>query len=87
MRVDFHTNIDCCKKYMSLISGEVADMIPAVDDLVLVHRTKDKDVWLRVVRRKWVTIPTSFARDPYLMVELHLAMHESIEALEKFINR
>lgn len=77
----FRTNIDCCKRYMSHISG--LDIAPNVGDLVVVYRDSSLELSLEVVGRTWELTDSS---DMRLTCELHLPpWFKSIPELERYI--
>lgn len=81
--VKFHTNIDCCKRYMGCISGlSVAAINPLVGDTVLVYHDSAIDVYLKVVDRRWTM---TNAATPILHCELHLLDGWTIPRLETFL--
>ncbi len=87
----FHTNIDCCKKFMPaltenkhrggvIVRTSLEHAQPMVGDCVEVYRCAKKVVALKVVARTW--------RDGDLHIELHLPdafLHGSILDFEKFV--
>ena len=70
MNTQFHTNIDCMKKFMSHISG--LSIVPNVGDIVEVYKDSRLSVELQVEQRRWTFINGA---QPTLHCELHLPKH------------
>ena len=83
MAVRFTTNIDCCKGFMSNISGLPLEMIrPVVGEKVLVYHDSEFELWMPVAECRWkLTNGTS----PDLICELSCPSHLNIPQLEKLL--
>ncbi len=81
MRVEFRTNIDCCRRFMGNISYlPLAHINPLVGDRVRVYYDSELEVWLKVVTRNWIMTNGS---SPVLICDLHLESGWTIPMLER----
>jgi len=84
MRVYFHTNVDCCKKFMK----DYQDISPQIGDLVVVYKDQNKHVRMEVVERTWEESEWS-SGEVVLHCDLHLDhvwRTRGILEFEKWVN-
>ena len=81
MTTRFRTNIDCAKKFMSDISEQ--SILPAVGDLITVHKTSEIEINMPVIQRTWI-FPEY--KNPVLICELGLPPYfKDIRIFEDFL--
>lgn len=81
--VTFHTNVDCCIKFMNNISGLPNDGInPLVGDLIRVYHDSDLEIYMKVVDRTW---RMTDGANPQLTCELWLTTGWTIPLFEEML--
>lgn len=80
MRIEFSTHIDCMKQFVCTFSEHIEwDIAPVAGDLILVYLTRSKEVFLRVLSRRFIA--------GTLHIELGLPQGFTIQMLEDLMKR